>query len=339
MRKLTHPPFTTRKSIVAVLALCCFIAPARSQEWARKMFQTTSHSFGNVARGAKAEFAFKLTNIYKEDIHIAGVRSSCGCTTPKISQQTLKTYEQGEIIAQFNTRTFLGEKSATLTVTIDRPFYAEIQLQVSGYIRSDVVLDPGAVDFGAVDHGSPAERTLRVTYAGRHDWQIKDVLSASDYLEAELKELSRGNGQVVYNLTVRMKDNVPVGYVKDQITLLTNDVRASQIPVDIEGRVVSEITVSPASLFLGVVQPGQKRTKQIVVKGKKPFRIVDVKCDDAAFEFSMPDTAKSTHLVTVTFTAGNSPEKVSQRIRITTDLGGGLTPEVPAYAEVVSAGL
>ena len=34
------------------------------------------------------------------------------------------------------------------------------------------------------------------------------------------------------------------------------------------------ITVSPTALFMGVVQPGQKVTKQLVVKGKKPFRIL-----------------------------------------------------------------
>ena len=47
-----------------------------AQEWAKKMFPVTQHEFGTVARGSKQEYRFELKNIYKEDVHIAGVESS-----------------------------------------------------------------------------------------------------------------------------------------------------------------------------------------------------------------------------------------------------------------------
>ena len=79
----------------------------------------------------------------------------------------LKTYEKGAIVAHFNTDSFLGQRGATLTVTIDQPFYAEVQLHVRGYIRSDVVVEPGSVQFGSIDQGTAAEQTVAVNYAGR----------------------------------------------------------------------------------------------------------------------------------------------------------------------------
>ena len=57
--------------------------------------------------------------------------------------------------------------------------------------------------------------------------------------------------------------------------------RATQFPVNVEGLIVSDLTVSPAVLTLGTLQPGQKVTKQIVVKGTKPFKIIEVRCEDA----------------------------------------------------------
>ena len=325
------------------LAVACLILTfcgslAEGQEWARKMFDRTSHNFGTVARGAKVECTFVVTNLYEEEVHIAGVRSSCGCTTPQVLQSTLKTYEKGEILAQFNTRSFLGDKSATLTVTIDKPYFAEVQLQVSGYIRSDVVLDPGFVDFGTVDQGAGAEQKLSIAYAGRDTWQVLDVLSANKYLQAELVETARGNGQVGYGLVVRLGPDAPVGYIKDQLTLVTNDQRAKQIPVDIEGRVISELTVSPASLFMGVVQPGKTVTKQVVVRGKKPFKIVSATCEDKSFSFKIDrEKSASVHLVPVTFVAPDKPGKVTHKIVIKTDLGEGVGSELNAYAEVVKA--
>ena len=86
------------------LALSAGSIDASAQEWATKMFKTKSHDFGSVARGAEAEFSFEFENLYEEDLHVASVRSSCGCTTPTIAKRDLKTFEKSQIVAKYNTR-------------------------------------------------------------------------------------------------------------------------------------------------------------------------------------------------------------------------------------------
>jgi hypothetical protein len=322
----------------AVLALLASCAVCSGQEWARKMFDVTSHDFGAVARGAKVEYRFAFSNLYEEDIHVAGVRSSCGCTTPTVTKDTLKTYEKSAVVATFNTRTFLGQRNATLTVTIDQPFYAEVQLRVAGYIRSDIVLNPGGAEFGKVDQGSAAAKTISITYAGRSDWKILDVKPASEYIEAEFVETSRGGGQVAYELTVNLKPDAPPGHIKEQLLLVTNDRRASEFPVDIEGRVVSSVTVSPASLFYGAVKPGDRVKKQLVVQAKKPFRVTEVSCDEPTrFEFETldGDQAKPAHRIQVVYTAGDKPGKIAYKIRVETDQGADAAAELSAFAHVL----
>ncbi|MGQ9574563.1 MAG: DUF1573 domain-containing protein [Thermoguttaceae bacterium] len=310
---------------------------AGAQEWATKMFETTRHDFGTVAAGAKTEYEFVLKNIYVEDVHIASVRSSCGCTSPYIKKEWLKTYEKGAIVAVFNTRTHVGSQGATLTVTIDRPYFAQVQLHVSGYIRRDVVLTPGSVEFGAVDQGTPVEKTITVSYAGRSDWQIVDVKSANPHISARVEQTGRSPGQVSYNLIVRMDQKAPAGPVREHLILVTNDRSSSHIPVPVQGVVQSEIVVSPATLFLGRLQPGQKVTKQLVVKGKRPFRIVSITADGSGLEFGplAEKASKQLHIIPVTFVAGQEPGKISQAIRIETDLGQ-TTPVLSAYAVVVA---
>lgn len=307
---------------------------AAAQEWATKLFETTSHDFGSVARGAKAEFAFELVNCYKEDVHISGVRSSCGCTTPVLTKDTLKTWEKAEILASLNTRSFQGAKSATITVTIDRPFPAEVRLHVSAYIRRDVVFSPGLVDFGAVEHGEAAEKVIHVSYAGRNDWRIVDVRSANPHFEVELTEKERGGGRVSYAMLVRVSPDAPCGYMLDQLTVVTNDRNLTSIPLAVEGRVESPLTVSPASLVLGVLKPGQTVTKQLVIRGNEPFRINKIDCSDESFQFDLPSEPKMLHLVPVTFTAGDSAEKIIQTITIQTDLGGGAEGNCKATATI-----
>lgn len=308
-----------------VLALAAALpATASAQQWAQKMFPTTSHNFGTVARGAKAEFAFEFENLFKEDIHIASVRSSCGCTTPSVTKNTLKTYETAAVVAKFNTTSFLGHRSATITVVIDKPYYAEVQLRVAGFIRSDVVFEPGVINLGQLEQGVGGEAEVKVTYAGRNNWTITDIRSANPNFEVELSDPVRSRGQVVYVMKVHLKPDAPAGYINDQLTLVSDDARNATIPLQVEGRVMSLLDVSPAALLIGTLDPGQQVTKQLVVKSKQKFKVTEVKCEDEdCFRFKLPssDQAKTLHLIPVTFTAGDEPGQFSTKICIETDLG------------------
>ena len=327
------------RRFVGVVALSLFVVtPSLGQDWAQKMFKATDHDFGSVARGAKAEFSFVCENIFLEDVHLASVRTSCGCTTPRVVNGLLKTYDKGAIVAHFNTDSFTGPHGATLTVTIDKPFFAEVQLHVKGDIRNDVVVDPGSVQYGSIDQGIAYDQHVTVNYGGSSGWQILDVKSFNPHISAKAVEASRTDGQISYTLNVRVDAKTPAGYLNDHLILVTNDASASQIPVLVEGQVMPGITVNPTALFMGVVQPGQKVTKQLVVKSKKPFKILGVSCEDKSFQFdtSKASTPKELHLVPVTFTAGADAGKVMKTIKITTDQGQ-MTPELAAYAVVAAA--
>jgi hypothetical protein len=326
-----------RRTIPAIVLGLLVGSPATGQDWARKMFKESRHDFGIVARDAKAEFRFEVTNPYADDVHIAAVRTSCGCTTPRIEKSTLKSHETGAIVAHLNTDRYLGSRGATLTVTFDKPRYAEVQLQVSGNIRSDMVFDPGSVQLGSVEQGQGAAKKVTLTVYGRSNWKISEVRSANEHITAEAVESSRRGGTVAYKLNVKLDAEAEPGYIRDHLVLVTNDAQAKQIPLAVEGRVLAGVTVSPNSLFMGVVQPGERVTKQLVVKSSRPFRILSITCDDTNFEFdtSSSGEAKPVHLVPVTFLAGSDEGKVTKKIRIVTDLGNQ-QPELSAFAVIAA---
>ena len=140
---------------------------ARPKNGPTRCLTTRSHDFGTIARGAKAEFAFEFTNPYLGDVHIANVRTSCGCATVQVEKDTVKTYEKGAIIAHINSNQFLGNHGGTITLTIDKPVYAQVQLQVKVYVFNDVMLEPSSVALGNIARGNPAkERSACGTPAG-----------------------------------------------------------------------------------------------------------------------------------------------------------------------------
>ncbi len=324
-------------AVVSFVANSCF-----AEAWVTKMFAETKHDFGTVARGSDTVYKFPAKNIYKQDVELLSVSSSCGCTSPTIDKKVLKTGDIGYVTATFNTKgSFKGIHGATLTVEVrwkdgDKWRNAETQLRVDGNIRSDVVFQPGAVKFDGIDQGTNTEQKVTVTYQGRSDWKVVDVRGASDALEVELTQTQRYTGRVSYDLLVRLKDSAPAGYFNEQLVLVTNDEENPRIPIYVTGRVVPQIWVAPEALMLGSVTHGQQISKKALVRGKRPFKIVSIQSDDESLlQCKTDDQSSERHIVDVVFEAKKDAGDVKIPIHIATDLGEKFGVSLTAYATIL----
>lgn len=309
-----------------------------AQDWAKAMFDHTSHDFGMVARGANAEHRFPLENIYLEDAHIKSVSSSCSCTTVRVTQQSLKTYEKCEIVATLNTRQYIGRKDATIRVVFNKPFPAEVQLHCYSYIRTDVVLEPGEVTFGQVPEGAEIEKQITLSHAGSSSWRITGVKNEDPNLEVGVERLAHKSGQSTYLLRFKLKASAPPGYIRGHVTLVTNDAKeqAQQVLVAVTGEVVPTVFIRPSPLPLGPVPAGTSMTRAIVIQGQKPFQIVEIAGPDERFSFGAAQgTSAKLHLVPVTFTAGTQAGKIRGQILIRTDIGEGRILRLEVTGDVI----
>ena len=325
----------------AALVLMLCVSTASAQEWAKAMFDHTTHNFGVVARGAKVEHRFNIENIYEEDLHIQSVSSSCGCSTPQVNRRLLKTWEKAEVLVTVDTRDFLGRKEATIKVVFDQPYPGEVQLHVYSYIRSDIVVQPGDVSFGSVMQGAGATQTVSVSYAGRDDWRITKVQCANPSIVPSFTETSRTPGKAAYSLSVTLKPDTPPGYLRDQLVLVTNDydTRAAHVPVAIEGLVVSALSVQPSLLFLGVADVGRPLSGNLVLQGRAPFQITAVHSSDERFQCKLPIGSKSAHILPVTFSVASGDaagQTVKAKISIETDVPGAAVVEATVSARIAA---
>jgi hypothetical protein len=209
------------------------------------------------------------------------------------------------------------------------------QVSVKVYIRSDLEFEPPGANLGTLDAGKPADATLTVTRWNDSDWQVKEVRSECPFLSGKVKELSREYRQVVYELRVHMNGKAPAGPLNERLLLLTNDEQTTQIPVTVEGQIAGKVSVNPTALFLGVFKPGQKVTKQLVIRAKQPLKITAVEADRKSFDFNLPtdQAAKPLQILPVTFIAGADQGKVEKKIVIRTSLEAAPLV-VPAFAVV-----
>jgi len=252
------------------------VVRAQGLDWVASALPERAYDFGTVARGSQIHHSFPLINRSDQEIRIADWRTKCGCTNVRVGAKVIPPGTQTTIEATIDTTKFLGYKPSGLTLIFDRPTFVEVDLNLTCFIRGDIVMNPGQMDFGIVrrsDKMPPASLTL--TYAGgRSDWEVTKMKTQSSKVKAELRELSRtADGQINYTLTATLQPGVSNGYFKDEITLLTNDQSSPSIPISVVANIQSAVAVTPSIINFGGLRPGQSVSKTIVVRSKEPFSI------------------------------------------------------------------
>jgi len=257
------------------------------------------HDFGTVARAANTEHRFELFNPFPGEMQIRSVRTSCGCTTAFVETEKIPAGQKGTILARFNTGSHMGQKGATLTVSVAQPIFTELQLNVKGYIRSDVVLSPGEAAFGNTPEGEPRNLELSLNYVGRSDWAITDIVSPLDYVEVAFAEVERTAGRVSYKISVDLDGTAPAGFLQNQLVLHTNDRRLKTLPIRLLGSIEPTLQVSPQSVALGNIKPGEPVQQRLVLKGRAPFRVLDITSEQAEVRFEKDEIPKKAHLINI----------------------------------------
>jgi len=320
-----------------------------AQDWARKMFKEYVHDFQKVPLGEIPEYRFEIQNIYKEDIRIRSINSSCGCTIASSSKNILKTWEKGEILCRFNTPAVgAGFKQATITVRFDRPFVGEVQLTVRGTIVSGVSFSPDTIEFGQVSESHRPKKTVRLSSAGNPYLRIVDVKSKFDHITVFNPErvASAGNS-AVYELTAQLKDSVPKGYSQGELYVIVEENPGNrpgnrpilrQIPLKFNAKVVAPLQLAPEILTLGAIEPGEKITQKIFLTSEMAFKITDVRCQSGAFSVRAEPDARKVHIVEVSYTGEKKLGRKENELSFYTDLDSNASGRMTAVVEIVEPG-
>lgn len=272
--------------------------------WSQSLTDVKSHDFGTVAKASAQQHVFRFTNTLEGDLQLSSIRASCGCIKPKILTQVVKPGETAEVLIDFDTKNFEGQRAATATLGLQRrnphSEYAEIQFSIKGMIRRDVVIDPLTVDFGTVVYGAGIQRLVTVKYAGNPAWTVENVSSSNPSIEVAFEETrrDRNTGRVDYQIQLTVKPDAALGSINDHLLVTTSDLNNQNIRVPLLGHVKQAIQAAPVQL--GLLTLGQPLEKSIVIKGDKPFEILGVDHKHQQITFKKPEGQKTLHLLQYT---------------------------------------
>ena len=213
-----------------------------------------------------------------------------------------------------------------------------VDLNLTCFIRGDIVMNPGQIDFGIVRRDRLVPTSLTLTYAGgRSDWEVTKMKTQSSKVKAELRELNRtADGQINYSLTATLQPGNSNGYFRDEITLVTNDQQSPTIPIAVVANIASAVSVTPSIINFGGVRPGQSVAKTVLVRSSQPFSIT--KLSSSADEIHATESTKGPqplHTLTLTFKAPEHQGPNYATLSIETDIKDEPSAVLKSFATVV----
>ena len=314
-------------------------ASARGDAWTDALFPEKSHDFGMVPRGVKVKHDFPLVNRLSEPITIVNLRPSCGCTSGKVDKPTVAPGETTMIEAEMDTRNFVGPKATVLFVTLVTASgrEAEARLAVKSHILADIVLNPGAIDFGTVKRGQPATQVLTIDRINSPEWRFTPMVSATRSLNAQLVETAQGRRCQLFSFRqceARCTDRI----VARRASPLEQRPRGTEHSRHGDRRHSRRIdggafgAVARSGPFLG------RRSGPLCGSPSRPFAIRSIEGAGDGFVTSSPDgTRQAAHVVTVAYKPdeGTTAGDVRRVFRVHTDLPGEPALDLTATLHVV----
>ena len=320
---------------VLLVALLGVAGQAQAQSAANGLFDELTHDFGSVPRGQVVSHPFRIVNNTKHPVRIVSVRVSC---TKCSSYQTLKTLlqpgEETAIIGKMDTNMFIGNKSITMWVLFDQP-REEVRLWMQANSRDDVTFTPSNIAFGQVKRGAEPESKIIIAFPGGAQTKILEVKSESNYVTSSMKEIKRGNGETVYEITAKLRKDTPAGKWYTDLWLKTNNASMTSLRVPVTVEVEAPLSVNPSTVSLGQVKAGTESDRKVIIRGVRPFRITGITGTDKQVQVRTTNNeSNAVHVLTVTLNP-NEPGDLTRRIVVQTDMKAGGNIEFQAKAEVV----
>lgn len=102
-------------SMLLTTALWAQSAPAQNPTDTKVKFTKETVDFGKTDFNKPVTADFEFTNISKEPVLIEAARASCGCTTPKWTQEPILPGKKGKVTATYSANS-LGQQNKTIWV-------------------------------------------------------------------------------------------------------------------------------------------------------------------------------------------------------------------------------
>jgi hypothetical protein len=246
------------------------------------------YDFGAMDVGLLGSHDFVLTNTGTANLELSKGGTSCHCTLSEIGRAVVPPGGSTKVTVEWKSKGQWGPYRQVATILTNDPEHPRIELTVSGRLTVGVAASPPDFMLGRFSAGEPASAEVRIYCYLPEPLKItghrlSDPSTAGKF-ELQLQPLSAAqvreepDARTGFLARIVVKSGLPLGPIRQTISVITNLKTYPAIEIRVEGTIVSDISIvgrgwnaDTGVLMLGAVsRQGLERTLNILTRG--PYR-------------------------------------------------------------------
>lgn len=251
--------------------------------------------FDDLYAGQKGEATVQVKNVGTEMLVIENVKAGCGCTGVMMGEKNIPPGGSSPLQISFaSSDRYVGKKTRK-TVSIysnDPRDNGVFRLDLEADVKAGVIVEPNVINLGQVVPGEKQSIDLTLTSEDGTPFRIEDVVLTGTNISVEYDKASEDTAHAIH------AEFVPGDAERGgrlNMTVKTTHPKRSEIVMPVYWRQQRPVTVRPAYLALGKIDPGTTLERRITIESnlKEPLKNLQFKVDGSPIGVqAMQDTAK-----------------------------------------------
>ena len=245
------------------------------------------HEFGSMELGGRKAHTFTIRNTGKATLTVSkSGEATCKCTRFDVEDSSIPPGGSGSIALEWEGKGDIGPFRQSAEIATNDPKQPKITLVVQGELTEAVRVEPTELVLSSMPTREPVSGQVKVYAVNAEDLQITEHRFESEegsrqfdiaFTPLSEEQLAGHKAKSGVLATLTSKPPLPLGPIRQKISLESNLAGGPKLEFSISGTVVSDISIigpdwsnDNAVLRLSAVKrsEGRSRTLQLVTRGQ-----------------------------------------------------------------------
>lgn len=189
------------------------------------------YDFGEAPSGESVQATFTLRNEGDAPLHVADVRTSCGCTTTVLEKRDLAPGEEMPLAATLSLKNRRGPQSKRVTIGSNDPDQPNVLAIIQGTAIRHLTITPSIIYLFSAPQGQPITRTVEILSDHNAPFRILTIEASHPDLAIGVEPLSTS----AYRLSLTLPPTWPAGRINESLRIHTDHPHAPLLTCGIVG--------------------------------------------------------------------------------------------------------
>jgi hypothetical protein len=228
-------------------------------------FDVNTVDFGIMDQESEESKEVTFQNTGTETVEISDVQSSCGCTAAVPTDRTIDPGEKGILNVTFKSGKSQGDVEKVITVVTNDSISPTYRLPVIAHVKTDITMEPRALDFGEVKLGEPV--TMETTLKSETGAPFEII-----FVEADTSRFSyeivptEVDGMPAYTVKVTLRANTKPQSFYKVINLRTDNTRSPLFRLACVAKILGNLRIEPRTVLLRGVKGGERQSRTVTLE-------------------------------------------------------------------------